>query len=261
MNCNTSKKLIPLFVEADLEILEMEQLSAHFAVCNLCDDAVKEFQASQFMLHNFAAPEFDEKVFAQMRSSVLNEIARPQIENLRTSFWNWKTAFAASLAIIILVSGIAMNLHNRSENYVAQSDNFNDQKSKKLIASPLPKLKIAAINPSSLHRIPKPRSGRNSIAQGEASVSKRNPGNVIENHQSPERATDEPMIAASIAHIEQAVNILPQAENTTAMTNPNSEKSIAEPEMLRMEIQTADPNIKIIWLMPQERTNTQADHK
>jgi hypothetical protein len=34
-----------------------------------------------------------------------------------------------------------------------------------------------------------------------------------------------------------------------------------EPEMLRMEFQTADPNIKIIWLTPKEptRTNPAAD--
>lgn len=259
MNCQKFKKLIPLFVEADLETLEMEKLSAHFSACELCDNTVKEFQASQFTLHNFAAPEFDEDVFAQMRISVLNEIARPQTQNLSTSFWNWKTAFAASLAMIIMVCGIAMNRHNGNENYVAQSDNFNSQKSKNSIATPSPNLKIAATNSSRLHRVPKPRSGRNAIAQDEASVSKSNPGNVIENHPSPERATDEPMIAASIAHNDQAANILPQAENTTAMTIPNSEKSIAEPEMLRMEIQTADPNIKIIWLMPQ--TNTQADRK
>ena len=256
MNCKKITQLIPLFVGEDLEALEMEQLSAHFAACNLCDDAVKEFQSSQFMLHNFAAPEFDEDVFAQMRSSVLNEIACPQIENLSTSFWNWKVAFAASLAMIILVSGIALNRHGNPENHIAQTANIGEVKTTNFnfYAS-----KNSTNTLPVVRKIPKPRSGRNSIAQGEASVSKRNPGNVIENHPSPERATYEPMIAATIAHTDQAANILPQAENTTAMTNPNSEKSIPEPEMLRMEIQTADPNIKIIWLMPQ--INVQADRK
>jgi hypothetical protein len=255
MNCKKITQLIPLFVEADLEVFEMEQLSAHFAVCNLCSDAMKEFQASQFMLHNFAAPEFNEEVFAQMRSSVLNEIARPQIENLSSTFWNWKVAFAASLAMVILVSGIAMNLHNRNENYVAQSDNFNDQKSENFIAAPSPKLKIAAINPSSLHRIPKPRSGRNSIAQGEASISKRNPGNVIENHPSPERAIEIDREENSVA-INNSIAVI---HETTAVLD--EEKLTTEPEMLRIELQTADPNIRIIWFAPKERivVNTKAD--
>ena len=129
MNCKKITQLIPLFVEADLETPEMEQLSAHFAACELCGNRVKEFQASQFTLHNFAAPEFDEDVFKQMRSSVLNEIARPKFSDVIHPLWNWKAAFAASLAMIILLSGIAMNRHSSNENHVAQSDNFSDSKS------------------------------------------------------------------------------------------------------------------------------------
>ncbi len=256
MNCKKFTQLIPLFVEADLETAERQCVTAHLASCDLCSDAVKEFQASQSLLHTFTAPKFDEDIFVQMRSSVLNKIASPQISNVSHPFWNWKTAFAASLATIILLSGIAINRHSSNENYIAQASNLGEAKANNFSSS---SSKNMANNSSNLKQIPKPRSGRNLIAQGEASVSKRNPGNVIENHPSPERATDEQMIAASIAHSDQAANILPQAENTTAMTIPNSEKSIAEPEMLRMEIQTADPNIKIIWLMPQ--TNAQADRK
>jgi hypothetical protein len=253
MNCKKVVQLIPLFVGEDLETAEMQCVTAHLATCNLCSDAVKKFQASQSMLHSFAAPEFDEAVFAQMRSSVLNEIARPQIENFSTSFWNRKTAFAASLAMIILVSGIAMNRHNSNENYVAQSDNFKNLKSENSIASPSPNLKIAATNSSSLHRVPKPRSGRNLIAQGEASVSQRNPGNVNENPPSPEGATEITTEKNTVA-LNSSIPVIPETN-----TILNTEKSFPEPEMLRMEIQTADPNIKIIWLMPQ--TNAQADRK
>ena len=261
MNCKKFTQLIPLFVEADLDPAEMQCVSAHLATCNLCSNTVKEFQVSQSLLHNFAAPEFNEAVFAQMRSSVLNEIARPQIQNVSASFWNWKAAFAASLAIIILISGIAFNWLSSNENLVVHIVNSSNTKSGNFQpASSKNNSDTLGSSASTVRKqIPKPRSGRNPIAQGEASVSKRNPGNVIENHPSPERATYEPMIAATIAHTDQAANILPQAENTTAMTIPNSEKSIPEPEMLRMEIQTADPNIKIIWLMPQ--TNAQADRK
>jgi hypothetical protein len=252
MNCKKVTQLIPLFVEADLEILEMEQLSAHFAVCNLCSDAMKEFQASQFMLHNFAAPEFNEEVFAQMRSSVLNEIARPQIENLSSTFWNWKVAFAASLAMVILVSGIALNRHGNLENYIAQTANIGEVKTTNFNSSAS---KNSMNTLPAVRKIPKPRSGRNSIAQGEASISKRNPGNVIENHPSPERAIEIDREENSVA-INNSIAVI---HETTAVLD--EEKLTTEPEMLRIELQTADPNIRIIWFAPKERivVNTKAD--
>ena len=250
MNCKKFTQRIPLFVEADLEDAVMQQLSAHFAACESCCKTAKEFQASQFMLHNFAAPEFDEALFAQVRSSVLNELARPKNTVSIYPIWNWKAAFVASSATIILICGIAINHHGQSENHMAQASNLGEVKATNFNSSS----SINSANSSpAVKQIPKPRSGRNAIAPGVASVSKRNPGHVNQNHPSPERATeiDDQIEATSIVTPvanDPSATLLPTENITTA----NSKKPAPEPEMLRMEIQTADPNIKIIWLAPKD---------
>lgn len=270
MNCKKFTQLIPLFIEADLEVADMQSVTAHLVTCDSCSNSVKEFQTSQSMLRNFAAPEFDEDVFAQMRSTVLNEIACPKFSDAIHPLWNWKAAFVASSATIILICVIAINRHGQPEIHIAEASNIGEVKATNFKSASSENL---ANSSPAVKQIPNPRSGRNLIAQGEASKSERNPGYEAAKLRSPERATEieAPIVAASIAPSganDLSANIpkggtlgfiLPsasQAENTIAA---NSEKPAAEPEMLRMEIQTADPNIKIIWLMPQ--TNTQADRK
>jgi hypothetical protein len=41
--------------------------------------------------------------------------------------------------------------------------------------------------------------------------------------------------------------------------SPPEQEPAAEPEMLRVEIQTADPSIRIIWLIPQDKALTESD--
>ena len=247
MNCKKAAQLIPLFVEADLDAAEMQYVTEHLKDCNSCRYIVQEFQASQLLLHSVALPEFHEAAFAQMRNSVLNEIARPKISDLITPIWHWKVAFAASLAMIILTSGIVMYRRSTTENSVAQASKISDEKDKNQNPAFSSSGKMAKTS-STPKQILKPRSGRNSSALGEASEGERNPGKNSPNHPSPERATafDTQIIAESVAPSEANS---PNAEPISTIT-PKPENT--EPEMLRIELQTADPNIRIIWFAPKE---------
>ena len=247
MNCKKAAQLIPLFIEADLETAAMQSLTEHLEACDSCRCVAKEFQASQSLLHSVALPEFSENTFVQMRSSVLNEIARPKISDLLHPIWNWKTAFAASLAMIILTSGIVIYRRSTTENSVAQASKISDEKDKNQNPAFSSSGKMAKTS-STPKQILKPRSGRNSSALGEASEGERNPGKNSPKHPSPERATafDTQIIAESVAPSEANS---PNAEPISTIT-PKPENT--EPEMLRIELQTADPNIRIIWFAPKE---------
>ena len=254
MNCKKAAQLIPLFVEADLDAAEMQYVTEHLKDCNSCRYIVQEFQASQLLLHSVALPEFHEAAFAQMRNSVLNEIARPKISDLITPIWHWKVAFAASLAMIILTSGIVMYRRSTTENIVAQTPSTSDKKHEfSVVASSKDLVKSSSVSSKAL----KPRRGRKNIAQGEVSASERNPGKIGTNHSSPERAIaiDNEIIPESVAPSEANS---PNAEPVSTIT-PKPENT--EPEMLRIELQTADPNIRIIWFAPKETiaANTKAD--
>ncbi len=62
--------------------------------------------------------------------------------------------------------------------------------------------------------------------------------------------------------VRQRVRAVPQAETApaeiVASAEPAPAPNTAEPEMLRIEMQTADPNIRIIWLTP-KTTNASVD--
>jgi hypothetical protein len=102
-------------------------------------------------------------------------------------------------------------------------------------------------------------------------ANERNPGNNVPRQFSPERATDvdNQIAAVSVAPSgagDEAASF-PSVDGLTLPLAPQAEnasgKKDAEPEILRMEFQTADPNIRIIWLTPKEpaRTNPATDTK
>lgn len=262
MNCKKAKPLIPFFVEADLDAAEMEQVTTHLATCDLCREIVAEFQASQSLLHATALPEFDEAMLAEMRSAVLQNVAQEAkpltvVEWLQP-IWGWKLAFVAA-GVLLLVTGVVISQRSVENRNHLMAGLAKD-------APPMSPALTAANQESeknSRSATPQPRTGRKNKAQGAVSVSERNPGNKTPTPSSPERATDvdAQIIAAAIAPSganDSSANIprvdtlgftlppAPQAEIATS----SLEKSAPEPEMLRMEFQTADPNIRIIWLTP-----------
>jgi hypothetical protein len=254
MNCRKAEQLIPLFVETDLDAAEMQQVTAHVETCPSCRGLVAEFQASQTFLRAVALPAFDEAMLTEMRSVVMQSVGqpatRPAFVEWLQPIWTWK--FAVAAAVILLVAGVAISRYGAKtiDNQVAGKP--KEAKS----ASAAVGEKIEAKLPPAAQQ-PQPRMGRKKIPQGGVSASERNPGNDATKQPSPVRATDvDNQIAA--APIAPSANII-RADSFTlppANVTTNVEKSAPEPEMLRMEFQTADPNIRIIWLTPKEPTRT-----
>lgn len=274
MNCEKAEQLIPLFVEADLDAAEMQQVSHHLETCPACRDLAAEFQASQASLHTAASPVFDEAVFAEMRTAVQHAVVRtatrPALAELLNPIWNWKFGFAAAAALLLLISGVVMRsqVDVGKKNQVVSKEQQQSDDSK--LAETLPNAEVK--NQWERPAFNQPRMGRRHKAQGEVSVSERNAGTSVGKHLSPERAidTDRQIVATSavpagandslpvISGVDALGFILPLTspvnDGLLAQGQENSTKpaTTSEPEMLRMEIQTADPNIKIIWLTPKE---------
>ncbi len=238
MNCREAEQLIPFFVEADLDAAAMQQVTKHVELCDSCRALVAEFQASQLSLRAMALPAFDEAMLATMRTAVRCEMAqmnsRPSIADWLSPLWNWKVGFAAA-AVILLASGILLSRRDAGTKNVQVANKTSDSASSVLNVLP----KEATQKTPIAQNIFQPRMGRKNKAQGGVSVSERNPENSATNSPSPARAT--------------GVEAPLQPEDATAVAAAQE----TEPEMLRIELQTADPNIRIIWLMPQEtgRTN------
>ncbi len=224
MNCQNAEQLIPLFVEADLDTAEMQQVTQHVATCNSCHEIVAEFQVSQSSLHALALPEFDEAGLRAMRTAVQDEIARPTIADWIALRWNWKLVWAAAAACLVLGAFV-----------------FSRQ------SPPVHETKQVAVRED--HQDSGPSSTNASRASGTLlrAVARQRPA---------------PLYPTTRATALGTVPAPPTAESVTTSPSPalavtaSSEAATPapEPEMLRMEIHTADPNIKIIWLTPKEPT-------
>jgi hypothetical protein len=192
--------------------------------------------------------------------SIAPNATRPAFLEWWQPLWTWKTAVAT--AIVLLMIGIAIPRHGAGP----VANNVKDSIS--LVTNNAPG-KASGKEPSkeperSLRPAPQsfqPRMGRQHKAWGGVSASERNPGNDARRQSSPARATDiDNQIAAASGN---ETTILPRGDSFTLppapqaeTAAPNAEPSKPEPEMLRMEFQTADPNIRIIWLTPKAPART-----
>lgn len=225
MNCKQAKPLIPLFVEADLNADEMQQVTNHVTTCAACSELAADFRASQLSLHALAAPEFDEALLAAMRTAVQREIARPTFADWLTARWPWKLAYVTA-AVCLLFGIVVWHRQPTAPNErrsVAQHEKHEDKTAAPLATNTEAK-RVGILRAAASHR-----PARQSSPTPKVRVSEPLPTTI-------ETATAFP------------------AETATTPT---------EPEMLRMEFQTADPNIRIIWFTPKEpeRTNPATDTK
>ncbi len=230
MNCRKAEQLIPLFVEADLDAAEMLQVTEHLAICDACRSLVTEYQASQLSLHAAALPTFDEAMLAEMRCAVQREIACPSNTDWLQQFWNWKPAFAVVVVLLALSSLLFFKMKQAPVVSITREQ-------APPVAACCGTESVRELPVGQAHVVGKSGRARSPYRNRVVPIAAAKPAEA--QVALPETAT----VAPSIEFIQQ------QAENAAF---------VPEPEMLRMEIQTADPNIKIIWLTPKEpaRTNT-----
>ena len=242
MNCKKAAQLIPLFVEADLDAAEMQQVTKHLDACNSCRSLAVEFQASQSWLHTAALPAFEEAVFATVRSAVQNEIARPTIADWLTPIWHWKLAFAVSAVLLLWASSFVFWARFRAVPVMSKS-----QGQITAAATCCSTGSVSDLNLNNSKHVSAPGSGRLRSPCRNRVPAKR----VADRHEMP-------LAMPPASSLEPAT-----PPPVMAFAEPQPETATSESEMLRMEFQTADPNIRIIWLTPKEptRTNPAADTK
>jgi len=241
MRCELSEKLIPLYIGGDLEQAESDGLRLHLENCAACSRVAGEFQASQSWFAAAPLPDFDEASFANMRASVLSQIERRQ--SFRKWFelllpkWNPRMMLAASAVALAVATGLMIAVY-REQTIPAQNG-------EETFANNSEKAEGSAGNKNSS---PPTGNGGNGTATGRVSTA------TVRERANPRSQQRESNRAAT-----ESIELPPEAFQNDPFGQPNNElqqveDSIvaeAEPkEMLRMEIQTADPNIRIIWLTP-----------
>lgn len=245
MNCRRVEKLIPLYVEGDLASGVADRLTSHLEWCGRCNWLADEYKESQDWLRAGEQPEFDSAFLDNFKAGVLSRIGK---SSTRSSLlgslmqqWGRRQVLALSAALLLLIFGAVVL-------YVYQ-------------------LRIAG-NPATLQAVgetPNPETGGpdNRIASPVATpataagVSK--PKNVKREirFKSPDRnriAARQRFQRTLLSPPDQII------ESATALAEPPSVGVDDDPPgMLRIEIQTGDPNIRIIWFAPKEVESLQTN--
>jgi hypothetical protein len=223
MNCTHTKRLIPLYVGGDLNTQQVAGVRRHIETCEQCRDIVAEFAESQSWLRDFTAPQFDETVFENLRDAVREEIARtesrPSLFDLLTPVWNLRSVISASLALALLTVGL-MLYTNRSKS---------------------PDRSLTTSSPASVAR-----QKQEVIANTDPAPQNRRRKLATAHHSRRKTETNLPAVALN-NHFGGSELTLPTHSDITTRQDAYEDP---DREMMRIEIQTADPNIRIIWIAP-----------
>jgi len=248
MNCTRAEQLIPLDAGGDLLPEEADRLRQHIDACAHCRQLAEEFAASRAWLSEFAAPAFDpefgEAVFADLRASVRREIEKTESAGERGRWferllpqWSPRFAVAAAVMFLILAGGLALSAyfsayfsaywHKRPLQEVSTKDQPPTTEINR--PTPTPPLELPVEDHLANARSQPKRSRANRHTQ--------RPRPFV---------TDDTVATALTAQPSPEPTIEPARNSDVAKTEPE----VLGIEMLRIELQTADPNIRIIWFAP-----------
>lgn len=234
MLCAHAEKLIPLFAGDDLPAPEADALRSHLESCANCRRLAAEFEECQSWLREFSAPQFDEATLDGMRDSVLRDIGRIEHRSRRLQWIvpGWNLQFMASMSMLLLIVFVAVYAYRgRQPRPVPDKKDF-------VIANPSHGENNERVNAS-------PVPARRSLRKRARRIIE-NPG--AKPIQPPDRVIAHMSLSSSPINIEPVFGPPGgDAAKDDAMFNQ---------EMTRIEFQTADPNIRIIWLTPKDSNSS-----
>lgn len=241
MNCRRIEELLPLFIEGDLSAEAMNEIASHLNTCSPCSQLVNEFGASQTWLRGFETPEFGNAFFMDLKQSVMREIEQSQmrptwLERLKER-WQPNLAFALAVAVLVLVGAFVLSTFKGSttiepqESVISSDDKQRDEQNE--------------IEPKPDVRTPE-NAKENNRKFGVYRVKRSRPKVA--------RKIIEPLPVAARQNFEPLDNLAVNIFETDLPANPLGLGGIPElplpSQSTRIEFQTGDPNIRIIWFAP-----------
>lgn len=227
MTCQAIEKLLPLYVEEDLRPRQMERVRAHVSGCPLCLKSVADLRASQRWLRERAVAPITGEALDRMRAAVARRIdATPP----RPAFWlgiergwallrQWAAQPAVSVAavFVVVLGSVAIS------QVVGPRGSHGTGAAGVLPASEL--------------------VGPIGIGDGEDVLEGRDE-NAASSGESELPRDDQLLAQASTEDLAEGRRE-PAAAGNAAAGGPVDDD-------MRIEIQTRDPNVRIIWFTPQD---------
>lgn len=246
MNCKQVQELLPLYVSRDLEEKSAQLIQAHVQTCAACAASGDEYRETRHLLEEFAPPVFAEAVYNGIRQNVLREIRQGTLEPSKAlpqfvaSLFPRRLTWALAAVLLLAVAFSAVYFIGNRKGTVTNDQRLADSGSGSgRPAAPPPKEQAQ-------HPAAKPRPERVPA-----------PGLAGGTHQFERRKNDvanKPAPSVAVKARDNTQLIAEAARNSNDPAHPDvvpvSDPTKTE-KALRVEIQTKDPNIRIIWFSAQ----------
>ena len=216
MNCKNVEPLLSLYVGRDLEEEQSRLVAAHLQSCTECTLATDEYARAGRLLQRYEPPALSDEIYTGIREQVLNEIERKSQAPV------WPGVFSKLFLALVqprlrlitaaLLLAIAVTALYLSRNPSRQLPNERQ-------------VAVRKEEPNQAGSGADVRSERNNASSGSSSFSNK--------RKAPVAATSHPTTSKR----QRAVAV--------------SSKPSSSPTPLRVEMQTSNQNIRIIWLSDQ----------
>ncbi len=237
MNCRRVEKLIPLYVEGDLASGITDRVTSHLDWCGRCNWLADEYKESQSWLRACEPPEFDEAALNGLKAGVLRRIeetsARPSPLASLMRQWSRRQVFALSAAMLIIFGVVVFYIYQarlsvKPQGVEARTPEQESPPSNEARQTP-------DTEPATGASLSKPQHAKN-----QAGIKARAGAPAI-----TEQTFEPPIVSQMNPSKEPGTGSAEPAHTLPGISGD-------PPKMLRIEIQTSDPNIRIIWFAPKE---------
>lgn len=225
MNCTQAEQLLPLHAGNDLPTEQAAAVGAHLESCASCQALATEFAASRAWLSAFGTPTFDEAALDELRAAVRREITRtepPSALSAVLAAW-WRPRFAVAMAVLLLLAGLSFYAYRRQP-------------------TPVKEAPVARNETKQKQPEPPPESPPNASGGNGAAVTARQ----LLRRRSARRSG----LAMTPRVLELPAHDVAAATNQVDAALQQAAGQLAARTTTRIELQTADPNIRIIWFAP-----------
>lgn len=247
MDCRRIEELIPLFVEDDLDAEAMQKVSNHLNACAVCSQLVSEYSASQAWLRTYEVPEFDKRFFSDLQKSVMREIeqqqSRPSWLQRLAERWQQNPVFAMALVMLILAGAFVFAMYEGRTKVEPPDEVISDDRKPQDNAPQKVTEPVAGTSES------RTVGNRRAVKHYLKRVQPRPLDKII----------DEPLpvvIQQSLEPLDSlAINIFEDTSAIKSLDFGEVTESQMQPTGTRIEFQTSDPNIRIIWFAPKSNSS------
>jgi Putative zinc-finger len=237
LSCKRMARILPLYVAGDLGAARQQKAAQHLTACKACRELADEFGESRSLLaEGCSLPEFGADFYAEIRNTVLDKIAVEHSVPKKTIFGRpW--IYATSIAIAVIAS-IFLFQHFR---YGSNEMTFTPPAAALILPPATAKDSPAPAVLSSGSQ----RRHRDRLASADP--------RRREFQLKTMRRTNSPREDREVAQTGRlGTKVKPVGPPSAALAEEPVASTPAEATQIsRIEIQTADPNIRIIWFGPQ----------